>query len=95
MSHLCAEQKCRIPKVHSCSAKSSSGFERLKHQTFNTSLGVKIRLPDVLERQGLSLNLLSKRVMSLIFEKHLVVLEYFAASLKSLEYFENCSFKNY
>jgi len=46
-----------------------------------------LRLPDVLERQGLSLNLLSKRVMSLILEKHLVVLEYFPASLKILEYF--------
>jgi len=34
-----------------------------------------LRLPDVLERQGLSLNLLSKRVMSLILEKHFVVLE--------------------
>jgi len=55
----------------------------------------KLRLPDVLERQGLSLNLLSKRVMSLILEKHLVVLEYFPASLKILEYFLNCSFKNY
>jgi len=41
-----------------------------------------VRLPDVLERQRLSLNLLSKRVMSLILEKRLVVLEYFPASLK-------------
>ena len=40
----------------------------------------KIRLPDVLERQGLSLNLLSKLVMGLILEKHFVVLEYFPAS---------------
>jgi len=38
---------------------------------------VQLRLPDVLERQGLSLNLLSKLVMSLILEKHLVVPEYF------------------
>jgi len=44
-------------------------------------------VPDVLERQELSLNLLSKRVMSLILEKHLVVLEYYLASLKNLEYF--------
>jgi len=33
------------------------------------------RLPDVLERQELSFNFLSKLVMSLILEKHLVVLE--------------------
>jgi len=44
-----------------------------------------LRLPDVLERQELSLNLLSKRVMCLILEKHFVVLEYFPASLKILE----------
>jgi len=42
-------------------------------------------LPDVLERQELSLNLLSKLGLSLILEKHLVVLEYFPASLKILE----------
>jgi len=57
--------------------------------------GVKLRLPEVLEGHGLSLNLLSKRVMSLILEKHLVVLEHFLAFLKILEYFKNCSFKNY
>jgi len=44
-----------------------------------------VRLPDVLERQELSLNLLLKLVMSLILEKHLVVLDYFLASLKILE----------
>jgi len=44
-----------------------------------------LRLPDVLERQELSLNLLSKLVMSLIVEKYHVVLEYFPASLKILE----------
>jgi len=54
-----------------------------------------VRLPDVLERQGLSLNLLSKLVMSLILVKHLVVLEFCTTSLKILEYFQNCSFKNY
>jgi len=43
-------------------------------------------LLDVLERKGLSLNLLSERIMSLILEKHLVVLEDFPASLKILEY---------
>jgi len=48
-------------------------------------------LPDVLQRKGLSLNLLSKRVMSLILEKHLDDLEYFPASLKILEYFLNFS----
>jgi len=48
-----------------------------------------LRLPDVLERQDLSLNLLSKRVLSLILEKHLVVLDYFPASLKILEYLKN------
>jgi len=42
-------------------------------------------LPDVLERQGLSLNLLSKLVMSLLLEKYLVVLESFPASLNILE----------
>jgi len=40
----------------------------------------RVRLPDV--RQALSLNLLSKLAMSLILEKHFVVLEYFQASLK-------------
>jgi len=44
----------------------------------------QIRLPDVLEHQGLSLYLLSKRFMSLILEKHLV-LGYFPVSLKILE----------
>jgi len=44
-----------------------------------------LRLPGVLERQELSLNLLSKLSMSLILEKHLAVLEYFPASLKILE----------
>jgi len=41
--------------------------------------------PDVLERQELSLNMLVKLAMSLILEKHVVVLEYFPASLKILE----------
>jgi len=44
-----------------------------------------VGLPDVLERQELFLNLLSKLVMSLILEKHLVVVEYFSASFKILE----------
>jgi len=49
-------------------------------------LTLSLELPDALERQELSLNLLSKRVLSLILEKQLVVLEYFPASLKILEY---------
>jgi len=49
--------------------------------------GLQLRLPDVLDCQELSLNLLSKRVMSLILEKHLVVLEYYPASLKILDCF--------
>ena len=43
-----------------------------------------LRLSDVLERQKLSFNLMSKLVMTLILEKHLV-LEYFEVSLKILE----------
>ena len=45
----------------------------------------RLTLPDVLERQGPSLNLLPKVVMSLILEKNLAVLEYFPAFLKILE----------
>jgi len=52
-------------------------------------------MSDVLESQGLSLNLVSKLVMSLILEKHFVVLEYFPASLKVLEQLQNCSLLNY
>jgi len=51
----------------------------------DSMIAVNLRLPDVLERQGLTLNLLSKLVMSLILEKHLVALEYFSSSLKILE----------
>jgi len=36
---------------------------------------VVLRLPDVLQRQGLSLNLLSKLVLPLIHEKYFVDLE--------------------
>jgi len=46
---------------------------------------VNLRLPDVFERQELSLNLLSKLIMSLILEKQLVVLKYLPVSLKILE----------
>jgi len=53
--------------------------------SFNMLWLLYVRLPDVLERQVLSLHLLSKLVMSLILEKHLVVLEYFPAPLKILE----------
>jgi len=56
---------------------------------------VYLKLPDVLEHQGLSLNFLLKPIMSLILEKHHVVLEYFLAPLEILEYFLNCSFLNY
>jgi len=55
----------------------------------------KVRLPDVLERQGLFLNLLLKLVMPLILAKHFVVLEYFATSLKVLEQLLNCSSSSY
>ena len=48
-----------------------------KHLQYNivATSPLALRLPDVLERQELSLNLLSKIVMSLILEKHHVVLE--------------------
>jgi len=41
----------------------------------------------MLERQGLSVNLLSKRVTSLILEKHLVVLEFFYGVLQNSSIF--------
>jgi len=44
-----------------------------------------IGLPDVLERQELSLSLILKLNMSLILEKHFVILENFLASFKILE----------
>jgi len=47
--------------------------------------GAQLRLPDVFECQGVSLNLLSKHVMSLILEKMCCFLEYFPTSLKVLE----------
>jgi len=53
--------------------------------TLRGNVQVTLKLPDVLERHELSLNLLSKLVSSLILEKFLVVLEYFPASLKILE----------
>ena len=49
----------------------------------------------LLQRQGLSWNLLSKLVMSLILEKHFVVLEKFPATLKVFEYLWNCLLLNY
>jgi len=39
------------------------------------------KVANVFERQGLSLNLLSKPVMTLILEEYFVVLEYFPTSL--------------
>jgi len=47
--------------------------------------GNSLRLPDVLERQGLSLNFLSKLVMSMILKRHFVVLDNFPASLNNWE----------
>ena len=52
---------------------------------------VDLRLRDVLERKGLSLNLLWKLVMFWILEKYFVALEYFPASLKVLQQLWNCS----
>jgi len=46
---------------------------------------MQLRLPGVLVHRQLFLNLLSKLVMSLILEKHLVVLDYFPESLKILD----------
>jgi len=46
---------------------------------------MNLRLPDVLERQRLSLILLSKLVMYLILEKRFVAHEYFSPSLKVIE----------
>jgi len=48
------------------------------------------RLSVVLDRQGLSLNLLLKLVMSLVLEKSFVFLEYFPASVRVLEQWLNC-----
>ena len=76
-------------------------LNRRRNDNFHCNLAVVglerayVRLPHVLERQELSLNFLSKRVLSLILEKHLFVLEYIPVFLKILEYFLNCSFKNY
>jgi len=69
--------------VCSSAQHSQAAEDAMHHCTLEAGEG--LRLPDVLERQGLSLNLLSKLVMSLILEKHLVVLKYFPASLKILE----------
>jgi len=41
------------------------------------------RLPDVIERHGLSFDLLSKLFLSLILEKQFVALEYFPSVLQS------------
>jgi len=71
---------------HKLCEKGNESFEHTKNRSNNLEELLHVRLPDVLERQELSLSLLSKRVMSLILEKHLV-LEYFPAPLKILEYF--------
>jgi len=62
---------------------------------FLVSVAIALRLPDVLERPGLSLNLLSKPVMSLVLEKYFLVLEYFRASLKVLEQLRKILLLNY
>jgi len=65
-------------------------FKRTRNSNCNLKVicfqrGPQLRLPDVLERQELSLNLLSKLVLSWILEKYLVVFENLPASLKILE----------
>jgi len=62
---------------------------------FLVSVAIALRLPDVLERPGLSLNLLSKPVMSLVLEKYFLVLEYFRASLKVLQQLRKFLLLNY
>jgi len=74
-------------QAHTNCSKQATFSKQVIIQRKIKILSEGLRLPDVLESQELSLNLLSKRVVSLILEKHLVVLEYFPASLKILEYF--------
>jgi len=45
--------------------------------------GTSVRLPDVIERQGLFLNVLSKLVMSLILEKHFICPRIFSGVLEN------------
>jgi len=52
-------------------------FHPKGQEVWKAKATAQLKLPDVLERQGLSLNLLLKLVMSLILEKHFVVLSIF------------------
>ena len=77
------------PELQVCKASHCGRRQQQRSHTMITlfllvraTCSLYVRLPDVLERQELSLNLLSKRVLSSILEKHLVILEYFLASLK-------------
>jgi len=56
---------------------TSDSVTRVESRFFGDS---DLRLPDVLERQELSLNLLSKLVMSLILEKNLLSMNIFRRS---------------
>jgi len=75
LCHWNAEEKCF------CDLAEILGLP-LRHSFLSYTMGFPLRLPDVHERQGLSLNLLSKLVMSFILEKHFAVLEYFPPSMK-------------
>ena len=52
-------------------------FHPKRQEVWKANVTAQLRLPDVFERQGLSLNLLLKLVMSLILEKHFVILSIF------------------
>ena len=80
--------RSRLEILNRSPSRSRSLWSRL-HHCYAAITAWKLRLPDVFERQELSLicYLLSKLVLSLILEKHHVVLEYFPVSLKILEYF--------
>jgi len=72
----------------------------VSYQKWTPSLHTRLwlRLIDILKHQGLSLYLLSRLVMSLILEKHFVVLEYFRCPWKLwnrslLNYRLHCTFK--
>ena len=77
---------CERPSVLYCQQPEKDA------QNFDLS---SLRLPDILERQGLSFNLLLKLFMSFILEKHFAVHEYFPTSLKVLERLFNCSLISY
>jgi len=74
--------------VREVNSSVTVGSWRNQPSALHGQFGAALRLPDVLERQELSLNLLSKLVMSLILEKGLA-LEYLPASLKILESHQN------